>query len=368
MVRFDVRKVSFLLLLLLAVPAAEAQLWSGPAAVEVRVEGQKGLPVAGARVQLRSTAVQPEDGPPSVMTDSRGRAVVSGLAEGPWKLEVSQEGYMTYLAEITVFEKNRPKVGLATQVNVPGALRTLRVDLARGRSEPQAARAPREQPAPVPAAPAPAPRREIPPPPRPEPVAPPAPAQTEPRPAPAPPRETPALSPTPTAPAVPAPAPEPAPRPVPTPAPPPPATPAADSVRMRSFEDRTCVECQPGESSLSTERVIPPGGGTGCGDVAAQLQGGDVPPGLPAGCHVLRIAVPAGARYLGYRFEVQDGSTSLDCLAGQDCPQSTGRWPGNPVLIRGAGGTVVLAPFEAGPADRERRAVLTVYFTAGKRR
>jgi hypothetical protein len=347
MVQFDVRKVAFLLLLL-AVPAAEAQLWSGPAAVEVRVEGQRGLPVAGARVQLLSTTVEPEAGPPPAVTDSRGRAVVSGLAPGSWKLEVSQEGYMTYLAEITVSEKNRPKVGLATQVNVPGALRTLRVDISRGRSEPQAARAPREQPAPAPAPapPAPAPRRETPPPPRPEPVAPP--------------------SPPPAAPAAPVPAPEP--EPALTPAPPPPAPLAADSVRMRSFEDRTCVECQPGESSLSTERVIPPGGGSGCGDVASRLQGGDVPSGLPAGCHVLRIAVPAGARYLGYRFEVQDGGAALDCLAGQDCPGNTGRWPGNPVLVRGAGGTVVLAPFEAGPADRERRAVLTVYFTTGKRR
>jgi hypothetical protein len=362
MVRFDVRKVAFLLLLL-AVPAAEAQLWSGPAAVEVRVEGQKGLPVAGARVQLRSTAVEPEDGPPPAVTDSRGRAVVSGLAAGPWKLEVSQEGYMTYLAEITVSETSRPKVGLANQVNVPGALRTLRVEISRGRSEPQAVRAPREQPAPAPA-PAPVPHRETPP--RPEPA--PAPAPAEPRPAPAPPRETPRETPRPPAPAAPPiPAPEPAPRPTPTPAPASPPPPAADSLRMRSFEDRTCVECQPGESSLSTERVVPPGGGTGCGDIASQLQGGDVPSGLPAGCHVLRIAVPSGGRYLGYRFEVQDGGATLDCRAGQDCPQGTGRWPGNPILVRGSGGTIVLAPFEAGPADRERRAVLTVYFTTSKR-
>lgn len=359
MVRFDLRKVAFLLLPLLAVPAAEAQLWSGPAAVEVRVEGQKGLPVAGARVQLRSTAVQPEDGPPPAITDSRGRAVVSGLAAGPWKLEVSQDGYMTYLAEVTVSEKNRPKVGFATQVNVPGALRTLRVELARARSEPQAARPPREEPAPVPA-----PRWETPPPPRPEPVAPSVPAaEAEPlRPEPSP--ESPPPSPAPAAPPVPAP--EPAPRPAPAPAAPPP--PAADAVRTRSFEDRTCVECQPGESSLSTERVIPPGGGNGCGDVASRLQAGEVPAGLPDGCHVLRIAVPSGGRYLGYRFEVQDGGATLDCLAGQDCPRSTGRWPADPVLVRNSGGTVVLAPFEAGPADRERRAVLTVYYTTGKRR
>jgi hypothetical protein len=52
---------------------------------------------------------------------------------------------------------------------------------------------------------------------------------------------------------------------------------------------------------------------------------------------------------------------------GKDCPQSTGRWPLEPVLIRDPKGTVVLAPFESGPADRERRAVLSAYFTSGKR-
>lgn len=352
MVRFGVRKVAFLLLLWLAVSAAPAQLWSGPAAVEVRVEGQKGLPAAGARVQLRSAAVDPPDGPPPATTDSRGRAVLSGLAPGPWTMEVSLEGYMTYVAEIRIDEKARPKVILANQVNVPGALRTLRVELSRGRSEAQAARPPREEPA----APAPAP------------VPAPAPAEPRPAPVPAPPQETPRETPprpAEPAPAVPAPAPA-APEPAPTPAPPSP--PAADAVRMRSFEDRTCVECQAGESSLSTERVVPPGGGTGCGDVASRLQGGDVPSDLPAGCHVLRITVPAGARYLGYRFEVQDGGATFDCLAGQDCPRGIGRWPGNPVLVRGSGGTVVLAPFEAGPTDRERRAVLTVYYTTARRR
>jgi hypothetical protein len=163
--------------------------------------------------------------------------------------------------------------------------------------------------------------------------------------------------------------------PSPPPAPPPPATPPAaspeEAVRLRTAQDRTCVECQPGESALSTERVIPPGGGAGCGgDIAAKLKGGDVPAGLPAGCSVLRIVLPTGARYTAYRYEVQDGKDSLDCPTAQDCPNRTGRWPMDPVLLRNPQGTVVLAPFESGPADRERRAVLTVYFTftAGKKK
>jgi hypothetical protein len=110
--------------------------------------------------------------------------------------------------------------------------------------------------------------------------------------------------------------------------------------------------------------VVPPGGGSGCGaDIATRLRGGQVPADLASGCHVLRITLPAGARYTGYRYEVQDGRESLDCLSGRDCPRSTGRWPGDPVLLRGPQETVILAPFESGPAERERRAVLTVYFT-----
>jgi hypothetical protein len=137
-------------------------------------------------------------------------------------------------------------------------------------------------------------------------------------------------------------------------------------VRLRTSKDRTCFECPPGESALSTERVIQSGGGSGCGtDIATQLQTGAIPSGLPADCHVLRIALPAGARYTGYRFEVQTGGDSLDCLAGQNCPQSTGRWPINPVLLRQPEGTIILAPFEAGPSGRERRAVFTAYFTTG---
>jgi hypothetical protein len=139
-------------------------------------------------------------------------------------------------------------------------------------------------------------------------------------------------------------------------------------MRLRTFQDRTCVECQPGESALSTERVIPPGGGAGCGgDIAARLKGGTVPTGLPAGCNILRIALPAGARYTAYRYEVQDGKDSLDCNTAQDCPNNTGRWPMDPVLLRNPQGTIVLTPFESGTAERERRAVLTVYFTTGKK-
>jgi hypothetical protein len=343
-VRYSVRK--FALLLLLA-PAAQAQPWSGPAAVEVRVEDQKGLPVAGAQVQLQYTFIDPKEGPPPLVTDERGRASVSGLAEGSWVLEVSREGFMTYLAEIGVRDNGRPVVVQATQVKVPGALRTLEVVVSKGRS-----------------APAPAPRAAAP---RAEPT--PAPARPEPRPAPESARET--ETPAPPALEAPATAPAPAPKPLAPPAPAPepaaPAAPPADSARLRTARDRTCVECQAGESSLTLERVVPPGGGSCGADIAARLAGGEAPSDLAAGCHVLRIALPAGARYIGYQYEVQEGAESVLCPAGLECPGVGGRWPGNPVLVKAAQGTVVLAPFESGTAGRERRAVFTVYFTGGRR-
>ena len=79
------------------------------------------------------------------------------------------------------------------------------------------------------------------------------------------------------------------------------------------------------------------------------------------------LETEVGTQYTGYRFEVQAEGDSLDCLSGQSCPQSTGRWPIDPVLIRRPEGTVLLAPFEAGPVERKRRAVFTAYFAAGKR-
>jgi hypothetical protein len=362
MVRFNVRALA--LLLLLAAPAARAQLWSGPSAVEIRAEDQKGHDLAGAHVLLVYSSQIPKDGPPPVETDARGHATVGGLADGAWHVEVSHDGFMTYIVDIHVRQGGRPEIGDATQYRVPGGgTNLMKVRISRGNPS-AAAPAPARAVAPVrPAVTAPAPT--------PAPVAAPAPVAVAPAPEPVPaPRPEVQVQPAPAPPAPVTPRPTPPPAPVaPAPAPPPPpSAPPEDSVRLRTTKDRTCVECQPGESALSIERVIPPGGGEGCGgNIAARLKEGYVPAGLPAGCSVLRIALPAGARYTAYRYEVQDGKDSLDCPTAQDCPNHLGRWPMDPVLLRGPQGTIVLAPFEGGSTDRERRAVLTVYFTAGKK-
>ncbi len=378
MVRFNVRKIAILLLLLLASPAAYAQLWSGPAAVEIQVEDQKGAPVPEAALKLVYKGVDPKDGPPPLATDAKGRANVSGLAEGPWQLEVSREGFMTYIAEVNVRTKGRPTLEEALVLAGSGALRSMKVRITRGRP----AAAPPREPAPVAPViaerPAPAPRPATPRPATPRPA--------EPRPQIEPPaaEPAPAAAPKPTVPAEPAqpkiqPAPAPAPAPVtpPAPTPPPARLPKAppdvettpptippihpsQPVRMRSSKDRTCPDCQPGESALSTEVVVT-SGGEGCGNVLSTLKSG-VFGELPAGCHVLQVTLPAGAKYSGYRYEIQDGKDSFDCPAGKDCPGSSGRWPVDPIVTKNPEGTRVLAPFESGAGERERRAVLTVYF------
>ena len=62
---------------------------------------------------------------------------------------------------------------------------------------------------------------------------------------------------------------------------------------------------------------------------------------------------------------MQDRSGSVDCMAGRDCPGG-GRWPADPALARAAAGTTVSAAFENLGAGDDRRAVLTVYYTAGE--
>lgn len=370
------------LLVSLSMSAARAQIWQGPAALEIKAEG-KGASVAGATVELLYLALDPPAGPPPVQLDARGRAVIGGLAEGMWRVSVRREGFMTYQAEVDVRRDEKPELAATFQQNVPGAVHMMQVKIARSKPSgpsvppppPQIAerpapaeehgrtgtdtdeqeRAPAQPPAPVPAPTPQAPPREAVPPPK-------APPREAPRPQPVTPAPAPQPVPQP-APQTPPPAPAPAPQqPAPEPEPRQPAPPAqSGSVLHRSYADRTCYECKPGEASLSAERVVSPG--VGCGPVGRELleHSGD-PGGLPEGCAVLRLTLPAGARYTGYRYEIQERSGSVDCLAGRDCPGG-GRWPVDPALVRSAAGTTVSTAFENLGSGAARRAILTVYFT-----
>ena len=85
--------------------------------------------------------------------------------------------------------------------------------------------------------------------------------------------------------------------------------------------------------------------------------------GLPAGCQMLRLELPPNARYVGFRYEVQDGGgAAASCEPGKDCPSGDARWPMDPLMFRdGTGKTTVSTVFENRSAN-ERRAVLTIFF------
>ncbi|HYU32179.1 MAG TPA: carboxypeptidase-like regulatory domain-containing protein [Thermoanaerobaculia bacterium] len=335
--------------------AARAQIWQGPASLEIRADA-KGASVAGASVELLYLALDPPAGPPPVALDSHGRAVINGLAEGKWRVSVSHEGFMTYQAEVDVRRDDKPELVDTFQQNVPGAVHMMKVKIARAKPSgpaplpppPQIAEHPRPPAEPVPPAeeaPAPAPQ--------------PAPAPVQPVPQPSPPAPE---RPAPSAPAPTVPSPAPA-QPV-QPAPPAPPAPGG-SVLHRTFADRTCYECKAGEESLSVEQVVSAGAGCGAGFRELLAQSGE-PAGVPEGCAILRLSLPPGSRYTGYRYEIQERSGSVDCLAGRDCPGG-GRWPADPALVRSAAGTSISAAFENPGSGSDRRAVLTIYYTAGGR-
>ncbi len=408
----------------LSMPAS-AQVWTGPAGLEVRVDDERGRAVEGAEVVL-SYGDQTER-PAPVLTDPRGRAAIGGLAGGLWSVEVRHQGHMTFRATFLLVADKKPTIESAAQHNVPGAVAPMRVRLDRAKSAPparpmiQSVAPPPSEPVPTPT-PAPPPPRSIatpappppsqpvptptpaPPPPRStatpappppsEPVATPTPAPPPPRsaatPAPPPPSE-PVATPTPAPPpprsaATPAPPPPsepvatlapapPPPRSASTPAPPPPApsAPLVPPAQMPPVQ-RTCYECSPGEQALFTEVRLSTSGGCGeelrsllAGAARAEVESFLGRP-LPAGCSVLRVDVPKGMRYLGFRYEAgAPGARSADCFPDRPCSAGGCRFVGDPILRRDGESTTVLVIFEVdGPEPRTGG--LSVYYSAARRR
>ena len=83
-----------------ALAQSTANPWDGPAVIGVEVKNQAGKPVAGARVTVRYTDLQPPVGPPPVGTDPKGQAVIGHLAEGSWYVEVSHPEAMLFTAYV----------------------------------------------------------------------------------------------------------------------------------------------------------------------------------------------------------------------------------------------------------------------------
>ena len=288
------KAAGILLAVLLCLAAlVDAQVWSGPARVGVRVRNERGRPLPAALVTLRYTEVQPVTGPPAVETGSNGVVEIRGLAPGRWVLEVSHPGFMSYVATLRLEEGGKAEALFEAMQKSGESLIPLVVKLFEPRPGPPTFPAPGDLTMTPPAAPEARPAPEEPPPERlPEPAAePPAeeappPAAESPAPAsppvedaPPPVAEPPAQasppveeSPPPAAepPAPASPPAEEAPPPVAEPpamaspqaAPAPPPAPRVFAT-LRSFRDGGCVECKRGEWAVSAEQMAGAAGGSG---------------------------------------------------------------------------------------------------------
>ena len=151
----------------------------------------------------------------------------------------------------------------------------------------------------------------------------------------------------------------------------------APVLRGRSYEEGTCADCRPGEAALSVSAVVQPAQpGVACSEVLRQAVGrvraaatdDESGSGLPPSCPLLEVRLAPGVRYTGYRYEMGDGQTSADCLAGRECPVGAALWPYDPVLRRSADGQTVLTAAVENRSPQPRRAVFTVYYVPQAKR
>jgi hypothetical protein len=165
---------------------------------------------------------------------------------------------------------------------------------------------------------------------------------------------------------------------------------------LRSYSNRTCFECKPGEWAATATAAAAPAG-PGCaterldglapalrrladadeielaswagslaevGAVAPAAMASEVGAAVGEGsphCVVAGVVLPAGSRFSGFQYEVAGESGLAACLPDRECDGGAGRWLGPPRLERGPNATVVYGLFEnltAAPAT----GYLTIYF------
>ncbi len=83
-------------------------------------------------------------------------------------------------------------------------------------------------------------------------------------------------------------------------------------------------------------------------------------PGSP--CRLLALALPAGARLSGFRYEAFEDGEGGDCLGDQPCPIGDSRWLAGPGIERGEGATLLWAVFENRSSSNARLARFIGYF------
>jgi hypothetical protein len=100
-----------------------------------------------------------------------------------------------------------------------------------------------------------------------------------------------------------------------------------------------CPECAPGDWAITTEAIV-----------------------APVSTGVVRVTLPGGARFTGYRYEAFDGWGGGDCVADQPCKVGDAHWQGHPATTRDGDRTTLAGTFVNASPARERRARLTAFF------
>ena len=80
-------------------------------------------------------------------------------------------------------------------------------------------------------------------------------------------------------------------------------------------------------------------------------------------CRLFVLALPAGSRMSGFRFEALEDGRGGDCLGDQPCPIGSSRWLTSPGIERSAGAILLWTVFENTSTERSRVARLIAYFT-----
>jgi tetratricopeptide (TPR) repeat protein len=83
--------------------SASAQDWKGRGRVNGDVSDESGQPLAGASVTLRLEKA-PEQGPPAIQTDKKGKWQFLGLTGGAWAVHIEAEGYIPSEGVVSVSE------------------------------------------------------------------------------------------------------------------------------------------------------------------------------------------------------------------------------------------------------------------------
>jgi hypothetical protein len=83
---------------------------------------------------------------------------------------------------------------------------------------------------------------------------------------------------------------------------------------------------------------------------------------LGDGCRAIRVDLPEGARFTGFRYEASGGNVSADCLPERACPAGGARFPFPPVIRKEGGRTILLVGFESA-APEPRSAVVAGYYS-----